>query len=220
MELYHIHTLGTKDNMYKPNKEIIINKDLYNNRLFERVMDTKTAVHVSEFPISSNMLNQILSYGGFTQYTNEVSLVNLLDVLVTSDGTNEEKIKALKEARRILINMQYLKREKAMEDYRIDNCPDKPSRLHSMYACSEEGLNYWSLQLSQTKADIYRIDACDEVFYTNEQLLPFEESTYRESYALASRYFNPRKKDFNLYQDEYLIQGRVRILEKVEEIRR
>ncbi|MBE6161262.1 MAG: DUF2441 domain-containing protein [Firmicutes bacterium] len=220
MELYHIHTLGNKDRMYKPNKEIIINKGLYNNRLFERVMDTKTAVPVSEFPISSNMLNQILSYGGFTQYTNEVSLVNLLDVLVTSDGTNEEKIKALKEARKIILNMQFLKRELSVEDYRKDNFPDKPSRLHAMYACNEEGINYWTNIIGMIDADIYRIDACDEVFHTNEQLLPFEESTYRESYALASRYFNPRKKDFNLYQDEYLIQGRVRILEKVEEIRR
>jgi hypothetical protein len=68
-------------------------------------------------------------------------------------------------------------------------------------------------------ADIYRVEPINEPFWTNEQLLPLETSSYEESYNSSKRYFNPRKKDLGTVSDEYLIQGRVKILEKVDEIR-
>ena len=220
MKLYHIHTLGNKDRMYRPNKEIIIDKNKYNNNLYEKVMNSRTSVSTSNYKKTVECLNEKMRSLGYNQYTTSVSLALILDIMQSPSLPISEKKIALQEARQIILNMQFLKRELSVEDYRKDNFPDKPSRLHSMYACNEAGINYWTNIIGMLDADIYRIDAYDEVFHTNEQLLPYEESTYRESYALASKYFNPRERDFNVYQDEYLVQGRVRILEKVDEIRK
>ncbi|MBO5530134.1 MAG: DUF2441 domain-containing protein [Bacilli bacterium] len=111
------------------------------------------------------------------------------------------------------------KRKLSIEEYRKEFESNKPSRLHCLYACKEEGVNYWLDILNSKICDIYRIDTIDEPFRTNEQLLPEETSSFIESYNACKRYFNPRAKDFNGISDEYLVQGKVKLLEKVYEIR-
>ena len=110
-------------------------------------------------------------------------------------------------------------REMAMEEYRKENCINLPSRLHSLYACSEEGIDFWATQIRDNDVDIYRIDVFDEPFLSNEALLPAEELCYGDKVKASYKYFKPNKKDLNPITNEYLVQGKVKVLEKVKEIK-
>ena len=217
MELYHIHVLGKHDNLFK-NKEIIINKDTYNNEVYERVYNNSFAVDTRNYPNTVEAINYFNCLSGF-QNLGLNENISLIISGVLNNGTLEEKLQALRDASEILHNAAMMKRELSMEEYRRDNEPNKPSRLHSFYACDSVGLSYWVDQLRGNKAaDVYVIDSIDEPFKTNEQLMPLENTNFIESYYASKNYFNPKEKDLTGKTNEYLIQGKVKILEKVFEI--
>ena len=58
MELYHIHLLGNHDNLYKANKEFNINKNSFNNRLYDRVMNHNFGVSSDKYPEAVEALNK------------------------------------------------------------------------------------------------------------------------------------------------------------------
>ena len=217
MELYHIHVLGKHDNLFK-NKEIIINKDTYNNEVYERVYNNSFKVDTRKYPNTVEAINYFNCLSGF-QNLGLNENISLIISGVLNNGTLEEKLQALRDASEILHNAAMMKRELSMEEYRRDNEPNKPSRLHSFYACDSVGLSYWVEQLRGNKAaDVYVIDSIDEPFKTNEQLMPLENTNFIESYYASKNYFNPKEKDLTGKTNEYLIQGKVKILEKVFEI--
>ena len=217
MELYHIHVLGKHDNLFK-NKEIIINKDTYNNEVYERVYNNSFKVDTRKYPNTVEAINYFNCLSGF-QNLGLNENISLIISGVINNGTLEEKLQALRDASEILHNAAMMKRELSMEEYRRDNEPNKPSRLHSFYACDSVGLSYWVDQLRGNKAaDVYVIDSIDEPFKTNEQLMPLENTNFIESYYASKNYFNPKEKDLTGKTNEYLIQGKVKILEKVFEI--
>ena len=217
MELYHIHVLGKHDNLFK-NKEIIINKDTYNNELYERVYNSNYAVDTRKYPNTVEAINYYNSLSGFGSiglYEN----ISLILAGVINNGTPEEKLQALRDASEILHNAAFMKRELSMEAYRKENEPNKPSRLHSFYACDSVGISYWVNQIKgNKKVDVYVIESLEEPFKTNEQLMPLENTSYIESYYASKKYFNPKEKELIGKTNEYLIQGKVKILEKVYEI--
>ena len=219
MELYHIHLLGNHDKMYKLNNVIKIDKKIFKNRLYDRAMNSNFAVESADYPetvIAMNLLHSMLRYDPVGK---KINLDNVISAFL-ANNTNDDKIKMLRDAKEIIFNASQAKRELSMESYRKDNTPDKPSRMHSLFACSETGVEFWKSALGSSEYDIFRIDVFDEPFVTNEQLLPPEESSYLESYNQSMRYFNPRQKDLNGLNDEYLVQGKVKILEKVDQNRK
>lgn len=219
MELYHIHILDNKtDKFYKAGNEIIINKNLFNNKLYDRVMNTRFVAEKKDYSNIFNYINATSDIYGTPSIGESANMADLFSVIM-SIGTDEEKAKALKDIALFLRNYSYMKRELSIEEYRKEFESNKPSRLHCLYACNEEGVNYWLDILNSKICDIYRIDTIDEPFRTNEQLLPEETSSFIESYNACKRYFNPREKDFNGISDEYLVQGKVKLLEKVYENR-
>lgn len=112
------------------------------------------------------------------------------------------------------------KREMALENYRKENVPKLPSRLNCVYATTEEGISYWKNNLVDNDLEVFEIDVENEPFETNEQLLPRETLSYMGIYNSAYHYWNPNIKSKMKQTNEYLVQGRVKILKKVGEINR
>lgn len=75
-------------------------------------------------------------------------------------------------------------------------------------------------QLIDGNLDIFRIEVLDKPFKTNEVFIPSESSSYEEMYNSSYRYWNPKFKNVPEECSEYLVQGRVKILEKVGEIKK
>lgn len=107
-----------------------------------------------------------------------------------------------------------------MEDFRKKNKPELPSRIHCIYATTENGLEYWTNTLRDNDLDIFKIETAEEPFRTDEQLIPDESFSYEEMYNNSFKYWNPKAKNISEETAEYLIKGRIKILEKVDEIKR
>ena len=52
-------------------------------------------------------------------------------------------------------------------------------------------------------------------FISNEVLLPSEALSYGDKINASYKYFHPKEKDLNPLTNEYLVQGKVKVLERV-----
>ena len=136
MELYHLHLLGNHDNMYKPNSEIFINEKMFNNRLYDRAMSLDISLMSMDYQNIIKDLDKSIKVG-------EKIHAPFLLAIINEYGTPEEKMQILIDMQRKLHNIQIAKRELSMEQYRKDNDIDKPSRMHSLFACKEDSVEYW-----------------------------------------------------------------------------
>lgn len=211
MELYHIHLLGNKDKLYKEKKEININPSTFNNRLYNKTINTSFSIPIEKYKKLAMLYNNTLFLRGFSPCTDRVNIQELIPFIDVLENPSE----FYRDLHEILFNASIAKREISLENFRKEYASDKPSRLHSMYACDENGLELWKNVIGSNKYEIFRINPIDEPFRTNEGLLPKEETSYIDSYNSSNRYFNPKSSDLNKPNDEYLIQGKVKLLELV-----
>ena len=218
MEFYHIHTLGTCDNSWKVNKVFVID-DKFNNRLYSRLANFKTTVSAKDYPQEVNLINRYYSKRGYSPIKDSISVDDLLSICLQVGVNTENFEKIIKEAKRIIYYARFNNREQALENYRKKYYPQLPSRLHSLFVADDMGLPYWQNALAGEDFEIFRVDVEEEPFVSNEQLFPEEGLTYKETYKAAERYWNAKIKRGMEQSNEYLVRGRVRVLEKVGERR-
>ena len=202
-ELYHIHLKGNKDFKWQIGNTINVDKT------FDSIMNQRQQ-NFSQLVVLDNIKTQYFLYLAkyFAEIQNKTSIKK----------EELEELKSLLEAGYSLsYNANFFKRETSLEDCRKDNYSSLPSRLHSIYLCDKDGLEYWKdTIIEQNKeAEIFKVLAIGKIFKTNEQLLPSENSTYGESYNASFKYWNPKFKNLPNYTNEYLVQGKVKILEKL-----
>ena len=203
-ELYHIHLKGNKD--FKWQVGNIINID----KTFDSVMNQR----------QQNFCQLIKLNNTNVQYS--IYLAQYFDEIQNKTSIKKEeleKLKSLLEAGYCLsYNANFFKRETSLEDCRKDNYSSLPSRLHSIYLCDKDGLEYWQDNIIEQnkESEIFKVYATGTIFKTNEQLLPKEETTYGESYNASFKNWNPKFKNVPNYANEYLVQGKIKILEKLK----
>ena len=220
MELYHLHLLGNHDRLYRENSEFIIDKNKFNNRIYNRIYNANSTVEIKKYQRITDILKFYYincGYGDF--FENRLNLGEIINFILTQGYTKEELINILMDAKEMILADGINLREMALEEYRKENCIELPSRMHSLFACTEEGISFWSGALIDDDVEVYRIDVFDEPFLSNEYLLPDEELNYGDKIKASYKYFHPSKKDLNPRTNEYLVQGKVKVLEKVAEIK-
>ena len=219
MELYHIHLMGNYDDLYKEGSELFIDKNLFDNRLYNKISNMNPSVRTDEYQIFSPQMLLL------QQNRQEINLGNITDLILENmeEWTKEDlynyssSIKQiLRNAKTIMLEEEINIREMALEEYRKNNCPLNPSRLHSMFACSKEGLDYWLSKINNEEIQVFRIFTYEMPFVSNENLLPNENTSYGDKLKLAYRYFYPKKEQLNPETNEYLVQGRVKIRERIK----
>lgn len=198
MELYHIHKHGKYDSLWEKKKELIVT-DNFKNLMCERYTNYSTAINLSD------------------------QIVNFHDYLTLLLYSINNGIKIPKEELEELIASSYdmsyygnmFKRETALENYRRDNVSSLPSRLHSVYLTDEKGIDYWISTLQTDDYSLYRVEATGNIFKTNEQLMPIETLSYKDTYDSAYNYWHPNFRKVPDYTNEYLVQGKIKKLEKL-----
>lgn len=206
MELYHIHKLGNSyDRKWSVNNTINVSQN-FNSEMFKRQMN----------------FSQSIFFDGKMRNFYEL-LPNYIEYLSSTNSVSIEELRAISELLRTSFAMSYkadfFKREAALEDCRKDYDITLPSRLHSIYLCDEDGLEYWKDTLEECSPngfDAYKVLVTGKIFKTNEQLLPDEEASYGDVYNQAFKYWHPKFKDVPGYTNEYLAQGEIKILSKVK----
>lgn len=91
-----------------------------------------------------------------------------------------------------------------------------PSRLHSIYLTDEKGVSYWIDALDAKDYDLCRVEVTGNIFKTNEQLLPDETLSYKDAYENSFNYWHPNFKKVPDNTNEYLVNGKIKILEKIK----
>ena len=218
MDLYHLHLKGIRDDKWKEKKEIIIN-DSFINRLGKRVNNFNDCIVNSNLKEVLDDINNCFQCCGYESFS-KIPLYLILDYLDENKVDYKTQKIILQEVRNLAFQAAIFKREMAMENFRKDNKELLPSRLHCLYATTDEGINYWKTQLIDGDIDIFRIESLEEPFKTSEIFIPSESNNYEEMYNNSFRYWNPKFKNISEEHSEYLVQGKVKILEKVDEVRR
>ena len=108
------------------------------------------------------------------------------------------------------------KRETALEHYRICKYSNLPSRLHSIYLTDELGIGSWIKKLGIDNLELYRVEAEGNIFKTSEFFIPNETLSYEDTYNQSYHYWNPNFKKAPLDANEYLVQGNIKVLEKIK----
>lgn len=204
MELYHIHKKNKYDKKWNVGNTLVVSEK-FENDMFRRYNNFGTTVPVDygdcvQYNLYHNLVISVLN-------DNSISLsdLNLLRTLL-AQGYN------------ISYYANMFKREQALEQSRLDNCPNLPSRLHSVYLADEDGKYYWNqiIDLNDESFDVYRVEATGNIFKTNEDLIPDESLSYIDAYNVSQRYWKPKFKNTSQEKNEYLVQGNIKILEKVK----
>lgn len=218
-ELYHLHLKGIRDDKWKEKKEIVIT-DNFINRLGKKVNNFNDCTNNPRLYNITSKLNNLLQQLNYHEFS-KMPLHLILDYVLDPNTHIDQKTQkiVLQEMRNLAFETAILKRETAMESYRKDNKNNLPSRQHCLYATTESGIEYWKYKLLDGDIDIFRIETLEEPFKTSEILIPGESGTYEEIYNNSFKYWNPKLKNVPDETSEYLVKGKIKILEKVDEIK-
>ena len=225
-ELYHFHKENSHDKEWKENKTINISENFVSTT-YERIQNFNNKTEVND--------NNLLYYVKFVSILHQYGIIDkkMFKEILTGDYKKIEEFngtkleysieqcrnllkEVLEDAYNISFKSNEFKREMALENYRKDKLITKPSRLHCIYLTDEKGIDAWKNKFGNTKLTLYRVEAEGNIFKTNEQLIPDELLTYGETYKKAKDYWNPNFKYTPDNSNEYLVQGKVKILEKIE----
>lgn len=212
-ELFHVHVdeKNNKNHKWKVNNIITVGAD------FDSIMSKRHNSFNSCVDTVDGNTHELMP---IYQYIASV-FVQINDDTVIKG----EKLELIKEmllnCYNIVYNDNFFKREAGLEECRKDNFSSSPSRLHSIYLCDKDGLEYWTdaISMCRTKdVSIFKVLADGNIFKSNEQLLPVETCTYGQTYSGAFKYWNPKFDSVPSCTNEYLVQGKVKVLECIKKI--
>ncbi len=197
-ELYHIHKNDGHNKLWEENKIIKVS-DNFKSNMAKRYNDFSTCIKL-ESGMEINFYDYMLGLVG----TGEIFTLNKNEIMALSDR-----------AYQISYYANFFKRESALEKYRLDKFNSLPSRLHSVYLTDEDGIGYWTEILGGNDYSLFRVEATGNIFKTNEELLPNEVLSYADVYDNSYNYWHPKFNKLSKYKNEYLVQGSVKVLEKI-----
>ena len=196
--MYHYHKLGLYDDIWQEGNEIIVDNNF--NSYYGSIIDKfSTGIRFSNGIVS---LDRVID-----EYIEEIGIENVDIKTITN---------LLKDSSLIIKNINIYNRELMLEKYRKENNPNLPSRLHSIWLADKESLNFWKEQLEKRKKIVlYRVSVTGNLFKSSDSFIPNDELTAKEMYEESSKYWNPVFSEEDLCKAEYLFQGKVKVLEKI-----
>ena len=197
--MYHYHKLGIYDDIWQVGNELIVDDNF--NSCYGNI--------ISNFNTTINLLPE----------NKQISLDKIIEAyLENKEFTNLDEIKNLLQfSKNIIHNANIYNGELMLEKYRKDNNPNLPSRLHSIFLTDEKSLAFWKKQLREyRKIVLYRVSLTGNLFKSSDSFIPDDELTTKEMYEASSKYWNPEFKEEDLCKAEYLFQGKIKVLDKID----
>ena len=190
--LYHFHKKGIHDELWKVGNELIID-DNYNTDLLDVLNEFDTAVNTSD--------------------GDRVTFSQIIRNYLDEDAPTDVLKKMLEECILIIRNTNLFTGEKALEEVRKKEFNNYPSRKHCLFLVDESDIKYWYSELKENKLELFKVSVNGEIFKFNAECLPDRDLTYKENINKSKKYWKSENKYSN--KNEYLFQGKVKILEKI-----
>lgn len=192
--MYHIHNTDDYSEIWQIGNDLDNTKDFlsknYNNALhFKPVVNT-------------NPDNKLAAFA------------DVIDHYLEKDQEKETYIEMLKVASGYLKNYANVEREMILELYRKEYFPNLPSRKNAIWLTEQEQLDFWKDKLHG--GSTFKVNITGELFKSSDYFLPDKEMNILEAYKQAEKYWNPDFSEVDESKTEYLFQGKLKILEKLE----
>ena len=206
--MYHYHKKGIYDELWGKGKEITVDNNF--RSYYSTILDFfTTGVQCQDDKVSS--FDRVISY-----YLQD-------DIFKTIEKDLTKQL--LLEAKKIITQTNVCRREFALEKMRQNNYPDLPSRLHSIWLTDKENLDFWSKylitdsKLKDEMLQLYELNVTGNLFKSSDYYIPDDKLTMHEMMLQSIKYWNPEfDKDEALNGIEYLFQGKVKIIKRIENI--
>ena len=134
----------------------------------------------------------------------------------------DEIPKLLRACGNMIMSQDQLLTELAFEQYRLTNCSFKPSRMHTMFACTEDSLKYWKDHMDYESADVYKVetDVDERKLLITNPINDLRSEPFMNRVTKAKKYFSPSDFEVDKRTCEVLLEGNVKILERKESYKR
>ncbi len=219
MELFHIHTLGTYDNLYVPNNIIDVD-NTYNNSLYYSIFNLNMTLTNRQLPKLFEAISKDLQSMSVEKKVEKSRVFELMQYMQFFGWNEPEECnKFFEYASKIVKRYHMAMNEVAYEQSRQLYSPNSPSRLHSMFGCDEKAINNWATKMEVKRADVFKVEVTEEPLLTNPSFLPPDDIELFHKVTEARKYFSPLNVTEST-SNEYLFKGKVLLKEKVQEIRR
>lgn len=141
---------------------------------------------------------------------------SIIDAFLEKKQTSETYIQMLEESSRLLKCYSQLQRELILENIRKQYYSKLPSRLNSIYLCDSNQLEYWKekLTIENVNLELFKVEVTGKIFKSNDSLLPKNGESYIVMKEQAKKYWEVDLTNLNDQKSEYLLQGKIKILEK------
>ncbi len=207
--MYHFHKPKIKPEEWKVDNEIIIDNNYNSPLVYNSVYKNGTGLWINDDKFESAVfISEEMVQKGTDEY-----MLSLIE-------NREEYLKRVKQVREflgeicgILRDLSIANREMGLEDYRIKHHPEYLSRFHSLWVCEKEQLEYWEKMLNK-ECELYELSLTGTILRANAAYLPNFGFSRERAESVSEKYWNiPQIRDKS--KDEFLFQGKARILRKV-----
>lgn len=108
-------------------------------------------------------------------------------------------------------------REMILEEVRLREHPNYPSRYTCAWLTDEASLPYWceALNVQEEEYVALQVEADGNIFVSTDDLLPRSCMSNEDIYKGAYQYWNPSEADLKRNAREYLLDGKMKILKRV-----
>ena len=201
--MYHIQNTDRFKNIWQVGNILTIS-DKFNSNLCEVVKKFSPAVYSK----------------GNNDEVKRISFDRIIDDYMDEDKfktiDKELALRMMNEARCIIKNSNLSRREKIIEEYRLNYYPNLPSRYHSIWLADEKSLEFWLKELNKRDYfNLFKVEVTGNLFKSSDMFIPDDILTNDEMYEYTEKYWNPIfTEDIEEKRAEYLFQGKVKILSK------
>jgi len=204
MKLYHLHNDEFEGEKYVEGNEFTIGGEL--NPFTRDFMDRSTTYIESSKKENGNLVCY------------HKAILDLLDIAVISEMSDDEKIKLVETVRGVISNNQIDIRELIMEEVRFKYFPTRPSRQTCMWFSDEQSLPYWEHILDRKKnKSIYEMEVEGNIFVSTGDLIPSGHLPHDIMFEQAMKYWDPNPEYLQYRTDkEYLATGTAKVLRRVK----
>lgn len=195
-EMYHFNNSEKRKDIWVVGNELDNTKDFINDRY-----------------------NGGLYFSGRAKTNNGMQeFYKIIDCYLELKQTEQTYIGLLEEASRLLKCYSTLQRELVLEQVRKELYPRLVSRKNAIWLCEKRQLKFWLTQLKkeQGELDLFKVIVNGEIFISNDALLPDDSASIIQMYEQAKEYWNPDLTKVDESKNEYLFQGKLKVLEKIK----
>lgn len=143
-----------------------------------------------------------------------VHFSDIIDDYLKRDQTQEMYIQMLETASDFLKRYATVQREMVLEEARKILYPNLPSRKNSIWLCDNKQIEFWKEELGNN-SELFRVSVTGKLFKSSDIFIPDDRMNILEMYERAKKYWNPDFSEIDESKTEYLFQGKIKVLEKI-----